>query len=580
MPSIRPDLLALEIPDAEYVVCDVETTGLNPERNRLTEIAMIKIADGEIVDRYQTLINPRQFIPAEITAFTGITNEMVYGAPGAEEVMPQARRFLGSAIFVGHNVKFDRGFVDATLRRINMEPLDMPDLCTCRLARRLFPKLKSKSLGSVAAHLGIRINHRHRAMGDTQATAAILRHLLPILREEFDVTTVADLLGFQYKPVFRAGSTPRHVARVKDTVAALPAEPGVYLFHDKRDRVIYVGKAKSLKDRVGSYFYHNVSHTRKVEELVRQVYRIEWETTGTELSALLTELKEIRRHQPRYNTVMKHERRFPFIRLDAQDPYPTIDWSYDLAEDGAEYFGPFSSRFVVESAIETMNRIFLLRECDGRIDPDKRTSPCLYYDIKRCGAPCAEIVTRDEYLREVSRARQFLQGKHEDLLAELRGRMEAHADALRFEEAAAVKARLDELGRVIRQQEKMLLPVLEQDMILVTPARRTTVEIHCLRGGKLAQKFVADQKGIDKKGIDRMLREIYGARQRELFETEREAVAEMRIIAMWCLAHREETAIVPVPPGETLKSVAQKVCRAIADSGKMEAEAPEKLPAA
>jgi excinuclease UvrABC nuclease subunit len=250
-----------------------------------------------------------------------------------------------------------------------------------------------------------------------------------------------------------------------------------------------------------------------------------------------------------------------------QDPFPTIDWSYDLEEDGAEYFGPFSSRFVVESAIETMNRLFLLRECEGHIHPDSKESTCLYYDIKRCGGPCALHMSRDEYLTEVARVKRFLQGEHAELLADLTGKMEAHAEALRFEEAAAVKMRLDELRRVIRQQEKMHLPVLDQDMILLTPARRTSVEVHCLRGGKLARKAVANQQEIDRKGIEKMIREIYGARQRELFETEREVVSEMRIIAMWCLAHRDETIIVNVLQGGNIKSVAREVCEAIARCG-------------
>lgn len=567
MRDAMPDLYSFEVPDAEFTVCDVETTGLHPQRARLTEIALVKVRGGAIVDRYHTLINPQQFIPREITELTGITNEMVYAAPKAREVMPRVRAFIGESIFVAHNVRFDRSFVDATLSREGEPPLDSPNLCTCRLARRLYPKLKSKSLGSLARHLGIRVKARHRAAGDADATAELLLHFCSLLEEEFDVTTVSDLLSFQNKPVYRVASPPRNVLQLKETVQQLPPTPGVYSFYNAKGEVIYIGKAKSLRDRVSSYFYHNVGHTRKVEEMVRNIRSLSHETTETELSALLLEAQQIKRHKPRFNSSLKRDRRFPFIRLDVQNPFPKIGWVYDMADDDALYFGPFSSRFAVEGAIETINKLFLLRECDGDSMPSRRQSACLYLDIKRCSAPCLPEAVPEEYHEEVRRVEQFLLGRHDELIAGLERSMESRAESLQFEEAAALRDRIQSLRRIIRQQEVMQFPVRHRHVIVLTPARRSFIEVHCLRAGLLARQFLIDQKEIDRARLKREVSDIYFSGQNELFESGTHDSLEMRIIASWCLTHRDESIMLPVEDDASLSQVLTRLAAEIRSLG-------------
>ena len=576
-PQHIPSIFEYDIFDADFVVCDVETTGLSAERHRLTEIALVKISEGKIVDRFQTLCNPQQFIPREITEFTGITNEMVYHAPKIHEEMPEVKKFIGESIFVAHNVSFDRKFVDASLRRAGMEALQIPNLCTCRLTRRIYPKLKSKGLGSISSHLGIRIARRHRALGDADATALLLLHFIELLSEEFDITAVGELLSFQNKPVFRVVAPPKNVLHLKEAIAKLPHEPGVYLFYNKRGDVIYVGKAKNLRDRVGSYFYHNVGHTRKVTELVRNVQHLSFETTETELSALLTEMKYIKKHQPRFNTAMKRDRKFPFIRIDVADTFPTISWRYEIEEDGAEYFGPFSSRYAVESALDTINHLFLLRECGGTLRPTTRFSPCLYYDIKRCGAPCNETQSVGAYQKEVLRVKQFLSGKHEEMLAGLTASMEECSADMRFEDAADIRDRLHALRRVIRQQEVMIAPVQQQDFIIVTPARRTNVEAHFIRNGKLAERFFIDQENIPQEQLRAAIHSTYYTDQKELFESAVEDVHEMRVIAAWCLLHRNESRFLPVSPDATEQSMVAALKDAIAEYANVPAATP--LPA-
>jgi DNA polymerase III epsilon subunit family exonuclease len=190
-------LLDQPIRQAEFVVVDVETTGLNPKDDRLTEIAMFTVRDMALQDEFSTLINPLVSIPASITRMTGIDNVMVANAPTAREVVPTIAEILTNRIFVAHNAPFDWGFVYHSALRERGLQLDNPQLCTVRLSRKLIPWLASKSLGPVAHHLHIKIPERHRASGDAYATSLILIHYLKQLEEEHDMRTVRELLKFQ-----------------------------------------------------------------------------------------------------------------------------------------------------------------------------------------------------------------------------------------------------------------------------------------------------------------------------------------------------------------------------------------------
>ncbi|MBI5647020.1 MAG: DEDD exonuclease domain-containing protein [Ignavibacteriae bacterium] len=570
---MRPPLHALQIPDAEFVVCDVETTGLSPDHNRMTEIALVRVAEGRVVEKYQTLINPRQFIPPFITELTGITNEMVYSAPDADEVLPAIRAFIGDAVFVGHNARFDFSFVDAALRRAGLAPLENAVLCTARLARRLVPALAKKNLGSIARHLGISNPRAHRASGDAETTARILLHFAGMVSEEHDVADLGDLLSFQNKPVYRVTTPPKNFLKLQPALAALPHEPGIYFFHDARGHIIYIGKARDLSDRVHSYFRYNVGHSEKVLKLARAVASITWKTTDTELSALLAEARAIRQHQPRFNALLKSARAYPFIRIDCADTFPTISWTYDMEDDGADYYGPFSSRFAVERALEVIDRIFLIRECDGRITPRDTATPCLYYDIKRCGAPCASLQSAEEYAEEVQRVRQFLRGRHDSVLNGLRAAMESRAEALDFEGAASVRDRLRDLERIVRQQRVMARSVRYQNLVIVTLARRTFVEVHCMKSGMLVAQELLDQRACTRQNVRTLLSESFFSGQNELFLGGKEDIAEMRIIASWCLTRRDESVVIEADDHQTRDALIDAVYAAVRGLGRDEAPA-------
>lgn len=193
MPTDSTTLLT----EATFVVVDVETTGLSPVSDRMTEIAMMKVKNSVLVDEFSTLINPLIPIPPEITTLTGINNTMVQDAPPAREVMPYVAEFLGDAVFVAHNAPFDWGFVSESALRERGIGLDNPQICTVKLSKKILPHLPSKSLGPVTQALGITIPERHRASGDAYATALVLVKYLSFVQKKHDIHTVGELLKFQ-----------------------------------------------------------------------------------------------------------------------------------------------------------------------------------------------------------------------------------------------------------------------------------------------------------------------------------------------------------------------------------------------
>src|SRR5947209_11418250 len=260
-----------------YAIVDIETTGGYAAANGIIEIS-IKIFDGnEVTEEFETLINPRQAIPKYIQAFTGITNEMVADAPLFEDVAEKVFTYLQGNVFVAHNVNFDYSFIKSHLD-FHGYTFNTKKLCTVRLARQIFPGLPSYSLGNLCNSLEIEIINRHRAGGDAAATVVLFKKLI-----ENDVKgSIITSLNRNSKEQ----SLPPNVPKVQ--FEALPATPGVYYFHDQKGKVIYVGKAKNIRNRVNSHFSNN-SDSRQKQNFLKHTHSISFRSTGTELMAAILE---------------------------------------------------------------------------------------------------------------------------------------------------------------------------------------------------------------------------------------------------------------------------------------------------
>ncbi|MCE2754737.1 MAG: DEDD exonuclease domain-containing protein [Ignavibacteriae bacterium] len=534
--------------EVPIIVVDVETTGHDAEDHRIMEIACVVIQGGEIVKEYSELINPHQFIPPFIEQMTGISNAMAATGSEAHEIMPTISEMLAmpGAIFAAHNVSFDWNFIQRSLRRLNLSIPLIPQLCTCKLARRILPMSLKKNVGAVASHFGIEIKNRHRALGDAKATALFLLQFLESLESEYDIETIDELLRFQNKRIEQFHTPPAAIKRVESTLAELPDEPGVYKMLDKDNNILYVGKAKNLKERVRSYFQAGAQHPQKIARMVKQVHAIHHEVTGTELAALLLESKEIKRIKPQFNTASKKMRRFPFLRLNVNDPFPRLEWSPTIMNDGAEYFGPFRSGTLAREVVETVYRSFGLRQCTEMLRPSVEKQPCFYHQIKRCGAPCAEIQSREEYLQEVDRARHFLSGSGGGLLERMEEEMLLEAEALRFENATMLRNRLNELRRLFDRRAEVSTSVTHNNTIIILDAnsRDKTIEVFFIKAGKLAHQEIIGRKA-DLSRFHALMEELYytdssGPVNDIVERLDPIEVDEIQIITSWI--HRHSTS--------------------------------------
>jgi DNA polymerase-3 subunit epsilon len=276
-----------------YAVTDIETTGGYASANSIIEIAIYIYDGNSIIEEYQSLINPGRSIPRFISSLTGITEEMVQLAPSFEDVAGKIVELLQGKVFVAHNVNFDYSFLKHHLDLCGYN-LHCNKLCTVRYSRKIFPRLASYSLGSLCRHFEIPVTNRHRAAGDARATVELLR-----LLQKRDVNNyLQKMIGRQSKEQY----LPIHLN--KEDIESLPLTPGVYYFHDEKDKIIYVGKALQLRKRVTSHFSNNNS-TRQRQEFLRNIHRITYQQCGTELMASVLETIEIKRLWPKYNRATK-----------------------------------------------------------------------------------------------------------------------------------------------------------------------------------------------------------------------------------------------------------------------------------
>ena len=541
--NLKPDprMPFMRIEDATFVVTDTETTGTKAAKNRIIEIGAVKVQGGEITDRFQQLVNPQRSVPSRITHLTGITTGMVFEEPVMEEVMPGYLDFLGDGILVAHNLPFDLRFLNAELERLGQAELSNDTLCSLRLARRLLPGLRSKGLTRLAQFYGVNVNGRHRALGDAEATGIILKRFLRQLDFEHDIHEVDEILAFQNRKYTKVRKAPKHLKKLReDVLPDLPDAPGVYFLKTSSGKILYIGKAKRLSDRVKSYFTAIESKAARKRKMMSKVRRVEWTVTDTELEALLLESRLIKEERPSYNKAQRRYRSRPFIKLKTNEAFPRVGWQRSISDDGAEYYGPLRSRKQAELIIELVSRFFGLRECDdSELSLGQR---CLYADMDRCTAPC-ENDDEARYGRQVERVRDFLCGKDKSVLGELTDRMQQASENLEFEKAATFRDWLQTLERMLEKQEAVAAPVLDHNAALIHPdVRPGRTDVLFVRHGKFvgALQLASSLPAASEKKIRKGVAELFDpAAERPATLTKRDQ-DEIRLLSHWMFVHRTD----------------------------------------
>ena len=272
---------------------------------------------------------------------------------------------------------------------------------------------------------------------------------------------------------------------LKDLLNSIPTKPGVYLMKDEYSTVIYIGKAINLRNRVRSYFHESAQAWAKTQELAQRVADIEFIVTGSELEALVLESTLIKRHRPRFNVRLKDDKRYPYIKVTWQDDFPRIAVTRRMSDDGARYYGPYTSADAVHQTLDLLRRMFPYLNCKREITgQDKR--PCLYYHIKRCAGPCIGAVSKEDYRLIISQLCDFLEGKADEVLADLRQYMEATAEAWEFEKAARLRDQIRAVEKVVERQRVVSPTKTDQDVIaFAREDGQACAQVFFIRQGRL-----------------------------------------------------------------------------------------------
>ena len=241
---------------------------------------------------------------------------------------------------------------------------------------------------------------------------------------------------------------------IQEELKKLPARPGVYLMHNAQDEIIYVGKARVLKNRVRQYFQTGYNRSVKIEHMVSHIAYFEYIITDSELEALVLECNLIKEHRPHYNTMLKDDKSYPYIRVTVQEEYPRILFCRNVKRDKSRYFGPYTSAGAVKETIELMHKVYKIRNCSRVLPRDiGKERACLYHQIGQCQAPCQGLISKEEYRKNVDQALRFLNGDDKKILRDLEEKMQAAAENLEFEDAAEYRDLMNSVKRIGEKQK-------------------------------------------------------------------------------------------------------------------------------
>lgn len=537
------------------VITDTETTGLSAHVNQIIELSAFKVRHQGDGEWFSELIDPGVSIPSRITRITGITSSMVFGRPTAAQVMPDYRDFLGAGIFVAHNIGFDTSFINSEFERLGMHPMENRGLCSLRLARRLLPGLRSKSLGNLARFFHISSEGRHRAEVDVEITTEVLERLVQIAIDEHHIDDIQELLELQSRTYSKVNPFSRHVLELKrDVLPGLPQLPGVYYMKDARDRVLYVGKAKILSQRVSSYFTAIEAHPPRLRQLVARVRRIAWEVTETELHALILESRQIKEMDPPLNRAQKKYVPRPYLRLGTGEHAARLTVQVIVRDDGAEYFGPLRSRTQARALVEIAERYFNLRTCSPAEYATGKA--CVRADIGKCGAPCDGSQTESEYARVISAVISFLEGEIAQVCDHIEHDMQMASQRYAFEEAAQLRDWIELLDERVTKYGSVAAPVSGPDRVhLLKPDEESIGTLAVVSHGRI----LCIEPFSESTQVQSLVGHILNERQKEGPVMNRIQIDSRRILDHWLFINRKDICSLERRADESVESFSARV---------------------
>ena len=339
---------------------------------------------------------------------------------------------------------------------------------------------------------------------------------------------------------------------IEEELKKLPASPGVYIMHDRHDEIIYVGKAISLKNRVRQYFQESRSKTAKIEKMVSRIARFEYIITDSELEALVLECNLIKEHRPRYNTMLKDDKTYPYIKVTMDEAFPRVLFSRTMKKDKCRYFGPYTSAGAVKDTIDLIHKLWKLRTCTRRLPQDiGKERPCLNYHIKQCQAPCQGYISQEEYGKAVTL--DFLNGKYEPVLSMLEEKMMQASDEMDFETAIEYRELLNSVKQVAQKQKITSQSMEDRDIIaMARDSEDAVVQVFFVRDGKLIGRehfhVSASTAGDDSQIIGSFIKQFYAGTPfipREVWV--QQEFEEMGLVGQWLTKRRGQNVKFVIP---------------------------------
>lgn len=377
----------------EYVFLDLETTGATAGTDKITEIGLITVKDGQYQDEWQTLINPQKNIPNNIQLITGITNEMVKGAPQFSEVCNDLIKRLEGKTLVAHNVRFDYAFLKNEFKSVNIK-YSPKLLCTVKLSRLLYPNERKHGLDSIIKRLQLSCGPRHRAMTDTRAIWDFAQHIQKYFEPSLIKTSIDKLL--------KEPSLPKGID--KELIDSIPSCPGIYIFRDENNCTLYVGKSKNIKTRVKSHF--SGDHSNKKDLKINQnLTSIEWCESAGELGALLLESQLVKTLSPMYNRQLRAQKNHYTIHWNPAEETPDPEIK-ELAEFDDIPFGSIYGIFATKKqATKTLKDLAKLHNlCMKKLNLESGTGSCFSHQIGKCLGACINKESQMNHAMRLSMA--------------------------------------------------------------------------------------------------------------------------------------------------------------------------------
>ena len=355
---------------------------------------------------------------------------------------------------------------------------------------------------------------------------------------------------------------------IQEELKKLPGKPGVYLMHDEKDAIIYVGKAISLKNRVRQYFQSSRNKGAKIEQMVTHISRFEYIVTDSELEALVLECNLIKEHRPKYNTMLMDDKTYPFIKVTVNEPFPRVMMARRMKKDKAKYFGPYTSAGAVKDTIELIRKLYHIRSCNRSLPKDiGKERPCLNYHIHQCYAPCQGYISREEYRKSIDEVVRFLNGNYDPILKELEEKMLDASENLEFEKAIEYRELLASVQKIAQKQKITDTAGDDRDIIaMASEGEDAVVQVFFIRGGRLIGRdhFYLKIAENDTKSeiLSSFIKQFYAGTPyipAELMLPEE--IEDQEIIEEWLTTRREHKVRLRIPKKgtkEKLVELAQK----------------------